>query len=75
MQNLGFGSVATGIDLLTRSDVLAKIKAGFAVQQQEYPYRSHLPAGAKPPVEHYQELMTKFRPLMEKIYNEKFNEP
>ncbi|MDP2856467.1 MAG: hypothetical protein Q8P50_00630 [Bacillota bacterium] len=74
--NAGAKAIAdTGIDLLTRPDVLAKIKAEFAAQQQKYLYRSYLPADARPPVELYQEPMTKFRPLMEKFYNEKFNEP
>lgn len=58
----------TGIDMLTKPEELAKIKAEFAEQQKQYPYKSYLPADAKPPVGFLKDQMEKYRPEMQKSY-------
>lgn len=58
---------ATAIDLLTRPKELQKIKNEFEEHIKENPYKSFLPENAKPPLDINEELMKKYRPLMEKI--------
>jgi aminobenzoyl-glutamate utilization protein B len=59
---------ASAIDLMTKSDELKKLKDEFAETSQKNPYHSYLPDDAKPPLDMYDELMGKYRPLMEKHY-------
>jgi aminobenzoyl-glutamate utilization protein B len=61
---------ASAIDLLTRPDELKKLQVEFVETSKKYPYHSYLPAEATPPLEMYDELMGKFRPQMEKFYQE-----
>jgi aminobenzoyl-glutamate utilization protein B len=50
------------IDMLTRPDVLAGIKAGFAKQLAEYPtWKSLIPPGATPPIHLNVEEMARYR--------------
>jgi len=57
---------ASAVDLLTKPEELKKIRAEFEEYSKTHPYKSFLPADAKPPVELNEELMRKFRPLLEK---------
>ncbi|HCC71191.1 MAG TPA: amidohydrolase [Bacteroidales bacterium] len=57
---------ATAIDLLTKAEVLDKIKKEFADFSEEHPYKSLLPEGSEPPLYLNKELMEKYRALMEK---------
>jgi len=57
---------ASAVDLLTKPAELKKIRDEFDAYIQKYPYKSFLPADAKPPVDINETLMNKFRPLMEK---------
>ena len=59
---------ASAIDLMTKSDELKKLKDEFAETSQKNPYHSYLPDDAQPPLDMYDELMGKYRPLMEKHY-------
>ena len=61
---------ATTIDLLTKPDLLAKIKKEFELQVKEHPYKSFLPSGAKPPLYLNRELMEKYRVQMSEHYQE-----
>jgi aminobenzoyl-glutamate utilization protein B len=64
--NAGAKAMAgTAIDMLTKPDDLQKVKEEFAVQLKEHPYQSFLPEDAQPPLDINEELMNKFRPLME----------
>jgi aminobenzoyl-glutamate utilization protein B len=62
---------ATAIDLLTQPDELQKIRKEFEDYSKKHPYKSFLPEDAQPPLDIYEELMNKFRPLMEQYYSEK----
>ena len=53
---------------MTKPEVLKKIRAEFEAQSKEHPYKSFLPADAKPPLDMNQELMEKWRPKMEPTY-------
>jgi aminobenzoyl-glutamate utilization protein B len=59
---------ASAIDLLTRPAELKKLRDEFEVTSKKYPYHSYLPVDAKPPLDMYEELMGKYRPVMEKHY-------
>jgi aminobenzoyl-glutamate utilization protein B len=59
---------ASAIDLMTQSDELKKLKDEFTETSRKNPYHSYLPDEAKPPLDMYDELMGKYRPLMEKHY-------
>jgi aminobenzoyl-glutamate utilization protein B len=61
---------ASAIDLLTRPDSLAAIRKEFAEYSKTHPYKSFLPADAKPPLEFYDKLMNQYRPAMEAFYVE-----
>jgi len=62
---------ASAIDLLTRPKELKKLRDEFEAYAKEHPYKPFLPEDAKPPLDLNQELMKKWRPLMEKFYLEK----
>ena len=59
---------ASAIDLLTKPDELKKLRDEFDAYAKEHPYKSFLPEDAKPPLDLNEELMNKWRPLMEKFY-------
>lgn len=58
---------ATALDLLTKPKELQKVQEEFAEYSKEHPYKSFLPEDAVPPLDINEELMKKYRPLMEKI--------
>ena len=51
---------STALDLITKPKVLEEIKNEFAVYTKEHPYKSFLPAGAKPPLGMNKEIMDKY---------------
>jgi aminobenzoyl-glutamate utilization protein B len=57
---------ASAVDLLTKPEELKKLRDEFEEYTKKFPYKSFLPADAKPPLDINEELMKKFRPLMEK---------
>ena len=57
---------ASAVDLLTKSEELKKLRDEFEEYTKKFPYKSFLPADAKPPLDINEELMKKYRPLMEK---------
>ena len=61
----------TAIDLLTRPEELQKIRREFEDYSKKHPYKSFLPKDARPPLDINEELMNKYRPLMEGYYSEK----
>ncbi len=61
----------TAIDLMTKPRLLEDIKNEFAAYSKNHPYKSFLPAGAKPPLDFNKELMEKYRDAMMKIGVEK----
>lgn len=58
----------TAHDLLTKPELLAAIKAEFEELSKERPYKSFLPADAKPPLGINTSLMKKYESEMEKFY-------
>ncbi|MDX1286288.1 MAG: amidohydrolase, partial [Draconibacterium sp.] len=63
---------ATAIDLFTKPKELQKVKDEFAEYSKEHPYKPFLPEDAVPPLDINEELMKKYRPLLEKsLLNEK----
>jgi aminobenzoyl-glutamate utilization protein B len=62
---------ASAIDLMTKPEELKKLQAEFEETSKKYPYKSFLPAEAKPPLDINEELMKKYRPLLEKFIIEK----
>ncbi|MDI6871406.1 MAG: amidohydrolase [Bacillota bacterium] len=67
---------ASALDLLTKPEELAKLRAEFEEQQKKYPYRSYLPEGAEPPLDMYDQLMKKYLPLLEEFsYDPESSEP
>jgi aminobenzoyl-glutamate utilization protein B len=57
---------ASAIDLLTKPAELKKLRTEFEAYNKTTPYKPFLPADAKPPLSLNEELMKKWRPLMEK---------
>jgi aminobenzoyl-glutamate utilization protein B len=57
---------ASAIDLLTLPEELKKLRSEFEEYSKTHRYKPFLPADAKPPLELNEELMKKFRPLLEK---------
>jgi len=57
---------ASAVDLLTKPEELKKLRAEFEEYTKKFPYKPFLPADAKPPLDLNEELMKKYRPLMEK---------
>lgn len=64
---------ASAIDLLTKPQELKKIRDEFEAYSKSHPYRSFLPPDAQPPLDLNEELMKKWRPLLDKISLEKTN--
>jgi aminobenzoyl-glutamate utilization protein B len=52
---------ATALDLLTKPALLQTIRTEFTQYSKEHPYKSFLPAGAKPPLDLNKEIMDKYR--------------
>ena len=52
---------ASAIDLIQKPAELAKIRAEFEKYEKENPFKSFLPADAKPPLDLHKEIMQKFR--------------
>ncbi|MGB9004264.1 MAG: amidohydrolase [Candidatus Aminicenantales bacterium] len=61
---------ATALDLLTRPQELKKVRDDFAAYSRQHPYKSFLPAEAQPPTDLNEELMKKWRSLLEPFYFE-----
>jgi aminobenzoyl-glutamate utilization protein B len=61
----------TALDLLTKPKLLEEIKNEFAAYSKDHPYKSFLPAGAKPPLNLNKDLMEKFREAMYNTVEEK----
>ena len=61
---------ASAIDLLTKPSELKKLRDEFEEYEKEHPYKSFLPEDAVPPLDLNEELMKKWRPIMEKYYSE-----
>ncbi len=61
---------ATAIDLMTQPEELQKIRDEFEAYSKDHPYKAFLPEDAKPPLDLNEELMKKFRSLLEKHYKE-----
>ena len=61
---------ASAIDLLTKPEELKKLTDEFEAYSKEHPYKPFLPDDAVPPLDLNEELMKKYRPLMEKHYIE-----
>jgi len=62
---------ASAIDLLTKPEELKKLRDEFEAYAKTHPYKPFLPLDAEPPLDLNAELMKKWRPFMEKYYNEK----
>jgi len=52
---------ASAIDLIQKPAELAKIRAEFEKYEKENPFKSFLPADAKPPLDLHKDIMQKFR--------------
>lgn len=61
---------ASAIDLLTKPEELKKLRDEFEEYSKKNPYKPFLPEDAKPPLDLNEELMKKWRPLMEEYYLE-----
>jgi aminobenzoyl-glutamate utilization protein B len=57
---------ASAVDLFTKPEELKKLRDEFEEYTKKFPYKSFLPADAKPPLDINEELMKKYRPMMEK---------
>jgi len=57
---------ASAIDLMTKPKELEKLRDEFEAYSAEHPYKPFLPEDAQPPLDLNQELMEKWRRLMEK---------
>jgi len=57
---------ATALDLLTDPGPLKKVRDEFEATSRQHPYKSFLPAEAQPPIDLNQDLMKKWRSLMER---------
>ena len=58
----------TAYDILTKPDVLSRIRTEFEELSKSRPYKSFLPAEAKPPLGINTELMEKYRDAMKQFY-------
>jgi aminobenzoyl-glutamate utilization protein B len=58
----------TAFDLLTRPDLLARIRAEFEELSRKRPYKTFLPDEAEPPLGWNTALMEKYRKTMEEFY-------
>ena len=57
---------ASAVDLMTKPKELQKLRDEFEAYSAEHPYKPFLPEDAQPPLDLNQELMEKWRRLMEK---------
>ncbi len=57
---------ASAIDLMTKPEELEKLRDEFEAYSADHPYKSFLPEDAQPPLDLNQELMEKWRRLIEK---------
>ncbi|MDH7512891.1 MAG: amidohydrolase [Clostridiales bacterium] len=60
---------ASAVDLLTKPKELKRIRDEFEAYAKEHPYKPFLPADAQPPLDLNEELMKKWRPMLEQIFN------
>lgn len=58
---------ASAVDLLMKPEELKKLRTEFEEYNKKNPYKPFLPADAKPPLDINEELMKKYRPLLEKM--------
>jgi hypothetical protein len=68
--NCAEAMAASAIDLLTQPDALRAIRREFDDYAKQHPYKSFLPAAARPPLELYDKLMGQYRPLMRTFHSE-----
>ncbi len=61
---------ATAIDLMTQPEELQKIRDEFEAYSKDNPYIPFLPEDATPPLDLNEELMKKFRLMLDKYYEE-----
>ncbi len=61
---------ASAIDLLTKPDELKKLRDEFEAYSKDHPYKPFLPEDSEPPLDLNEELMKKWRSLMEDYYIE-----
>lgn len=61
---------ASAIDLLTQPKELEKIRNEFEDYIKGHPYKTFLPDDAEPPLDINEEIMKKYRPLLEKCFGE-----
>jgi aminobenzoyl-glutamate utilization protein B len=61
---------ASALDLMTQPEELQKIREEFEAYSAEHPYKPFLPEDATPPLDLNEELMNKYRSLLEKHYQE-----
>lgn len=59
---------ASAIDLLTKPEELKKLRNEFEAYSKEHPYKPFLPEDSEPPLDLNEELMKKWRSLMEDYY-------
>ncbi|MBN1273336.1 MAG: amidohydrolase [Candidatus Aminicenantes bacterium] len=59
---------STAVDLLVFPGKLAEVRKEFEEYSKEHPYKSFLPPDAQPPLDLNEELMKKWRKLMEEHY-------
>lgn len=59
---------ASTIDLLTKPEELKKLRDEFEAYSKEHPYKPFLPEESVPPLDLNEELMNKWRSLMENFY-------
>ncbi len=62
---------ATALDLMTKPELLEKIKTEFTTYSKDHPYKSFLPEGAEPPLDLNKDLMDKFRQALYEAEYEK----
>jgi len=58
---------ASAVDLLTKPEEIKKLRTEFEEYVKKNPYKPFLPADAKPPLDINEELMKKYRLLLEKM--------
>jgi aminobenzoyl-glutamate utilization protein B len=58
---------ASAIDLLTKPEELKKLRVEFEEMIKKTPYKPFLPADAQPPTDLNEQLMRRWRPLIEKM--------
>lgn len=64
---------ATAVDLLANPNELRSVRAELDKYIKKHPYKSFLPAKARPPLDINEKMMIQHRPLMERFYLEQFD--